>query len=38
MGGVNAVAWVDGAKDGKGRLASAGADGCVRIWEVKLPV
>ncbi|KAJ7634661.1 WD40-repeat-containing domain protein [Roridomyces roridus] len=28
-GGVNAVLWV-----GAGALASAGADGCVRIWEV----
>ena len=29
-GGVNAVVWVDG----KSRLASAGADGCVHLWEV----
>ncbi|KDQ58569.1 hypothetical protein JAAARDRAFT_34386 [Jaapia argillacea MUCL 33604] len=32
-GGVNAVAWLD--SDGKkGQLASAGADGCVRLWDV----
>jgi len=29
-GGVSAVFW---AKDGT--LASAGADGCVRLWEIK---
>ncbi|KAJ7689439.1 WD40 repeat-like protein [Mycena rosella] len=28
-GGVNAVLWVGG-----GTLVSAGADGCVRVWEV----
>ncbi|KAF8186885.1 WD40 repeat-like protein [Mycena galopus ATCC 62051] len=35
-GGVNAVLWVgDGAGAGKGgALASAGADGCVRVWEI----
>ena len=33
MGGVNAVLWVESS--GKvGKLASAGADACVRIWEV----
>ena len=39
-GGVSAVAWVDadaGAGKDKARIASAGTDGCVRIWEVKLP-
>jgi len=34
-GGVNGVAWV-GAEADKGTVASAGADGCVRVWEVKL--
>lgn len=38
IGGANAVLWLndgksdEGAKTGK--LASAGADGCVRLWEV----
>ncbi|TRM63711.1 WD40-repeat-containing domain protein [Schizophyllum amplum] len=32
-GGVNAVVWV-GGDDKTGRLASAGADGCVHMWEV----
>ena len=32
-GGVNAVAWLE--NDAKvGKLASAGADGCVRLWDV----
>lgn len=33
-GGVNSVLWVtvDGVKTGQ--LASAGADACVRLWEV----
>jgi WD repeat-containing protein 1 (actin-interacting protein 1) len=32
-GGVNSVFWLD--SDGtKGKLASAGADSCVRIWDV----
>ncbi|KZP33736.1 WD40 repeat-like protein [Athelia psychrophila] len=30
MGGVNGVLWI-----GDGKLASAGADACVRIWEVR---
>ncbi|THH06015.1 hypothetical protein EW145_g4377 [Phellinidium pouzarii] len=34
-GGVNGVAWLDAEKD-RGRLATAGADGCVRVWELKL--
>lgn len=40
-GGVNFVGWVDGGKgetdDGKGtaKLYSAGADACVRVWEVQ---
>ncbi|KAJ7717627.1 WD40 repeat-like protein [Mycena maculata] len=33
-GGVNAVLWVGGGAGKSGTLASAGADGCVRIWEV----
>ncbi|KAJ7461763.1 WD40 repeat-like protein [Mycena galericulata] len=34
-GGVNTVLWVGGGGAGKsGTLASAGADGCVRVWEV----
>lgn len=35
-GGINAVAWLNDAGEGKGVIASAGADGCVRVWEVKL--
>jgi len=34
-GGVNAVLWLEGGKDG--RLVSAGADACVRVWDVKFP-
>jgi len=34
-GGVNAVLWLEGGKDRK--LVSAGADACVRVWEVKFP-
>jgi WD40 repeat protein len=30
-GGVNAVAWVE-----KSKLASAGADGIVRLWDITL--
>ncbi|KAK7462714.1 WD40 repeat-like protein [Stygiomarasmius scandens] len=33
-GGVNGVLWADAAEGGKGKLVSAGADGCVRVWEV----
>ncbi|KAG1745275.1 WD40-repeat-containing domain protein [Suillus lakei] len=40
-GGVNCVAWLGDVHvtDGKkmGRILSAGADGCVRVWEVELP-
>jgi len=37
-GGVNAVAWLKvDASAKKGTIAGAGADGCVRIWEVVLP-
>ncbi|KAI5117164.1 hypothetical protein M0805_001022 [Coniferiporia weirii] len=36
-GGVNSVVWLGAGKDkGSERLATAGADGCVRVWEVKL--
>lgn len=34
MGGVNSVLWIED-KGGIGKLASGGADACVRIWEVK---
>lgn len=34
-GGVNVVFWLKGDEKGvKGKLASAGADGVVRVWEV----
>lgn len=40
-GGVNCVIWLGDAHvtDGKktGRILSAGADGCMRVWEVVLP-
>ncbi|KAF9226006.1 WD40 repeat-like protein [Gyrodon lividus] len=39
MGG-SAVFWLgdgEGGKQEKGRVASSGADGCVRVWEVALP-
>ncbi|EGO03741.1 hypothetical protein SERLA73DRAFT_175361 [Serpula lacrymans var. lacrymans S7.3] len=35
-GGVNVVTWLGEAQGGKGKLVSAGADCCVRIWEVTL--
>ena len=31
-GGVNTVLWLEGGRSGK--LVSAGADACARIWEV----
>lgn len=34
-GGVNAVAWLDGGKDGV--LVSAGADGVARVWNMVFP-
>jgi hypothetical protein len=37
-GGVNAVLWLDGVSGKVGKLASAGADGCVRVWEVTFHV
>ncbi|KAK0458981.1 WD40 repeat-like protein [Desarmillaria tabescens] len=37
-GGVSAVLWVESG-DGKiGKLVSAGADACVRVWEIKFHV
>ena len=40
-GGVNCVVWLGEAHvtDDKktGGVLSAGADGCVRVWEVELP-
>ncbi|KAJ6487813.1 WD40 repeat-like protein [Mycena sanguinolenta] len=33
-GGVNAVLWVGGGVGKGGTLASAGADGCVRVWGI----
>jgi hypothetical protein len=43
MGGA-VVTWLPegegsaaGKVDGKGRVVSGGADGCVRVWEVVLP-
>ena len=37
VGGANTVLWLgDGKSESAktGKLASAGADGCVRLWEV----
>jgi WD40 repeat protein len=34
-GGVNAVQWLNGGKDGQ--LVSSGADAVVRVWEVTFP-
>ncbi|KAJ7031946.1 WD40-repeat-containing domain protein [Mycena alexandri] len=33
-GGVNGVLWANDGAGKSGTLASAGADGCVRVWEV----
>ncbi|KAK7020199.1 WD40 repeat-like protein [Paramarasmius palmivorus] len=33
-GGVNAVLWIDSADGKTGKLASAGFDGCVKVWEI----
>ncbi|TFL01445.1 WD40-repeat-containing domain protein [Pterulicium gracile] len=33
-GGVNAVTWLGEGGGGKQRLASAGADACVRVWDI----
>jgi WD repeat-containing protein 1 (actin-interacting protein 1) len=37
-GGVNVVLWLEGRAAGTGRLAGAGADGCVRVWDVTFHV
>ncbi|KAF9269416.1 WD40 repeat-like protein [Marasmius fiardii PR-910] len=34
LGGVNAVLWLDTADGKTGKLASAGFDACVKVWEV----
>ena len=37
IGGANAVLWLEADKSESaksGKLASTGADGCVRLWEV----
>jgi hypothetical protein len=36
IGGANAVLWLEDKSEGAkiGKLGSAGADGCVRLWEV----
>ena len=35
MGGINTVLWLeDGSGEKTGRLAGAGADVCVRVWEI----
>ena len=40
-GGANAVLWLDDVKSNgsakTARLASTGADGCVKVWEVTFP-
>ncbi|KAL4079520.1 WD40-repeat-containing domain protein [Scleroderma citrinum] len=36
-GGGSAVVWLECQEKGKGRLLSAGSDGCARIWEGVLP-
>lgn len=33
LGGVNVVFWLE-ADGKKGRLASGGADACVRVWDI----
>ncbi|KAF5389602.1 hypothetical protein D9757_004234 [Collybiopsis confluens] len=33
-GGVNGVLWIDGGDGKTGKLASSGADACVKVWEV----
>jgi WD repeat-containing protein 1 (actin-interacting protein 1) len=33
-GGVNAVFWLGGAEGKTGKLASTGADACVRVWDI----
>ncbi|KAI9652830.1 MAG: WD40 repeat-like protein [Alyxoria varia] len=33
--GVSGVVWVDGGADGKGRVASVGADAAIKLWKVE---
>ena len=33
IGGVNVVLWLE-EEGKKGKLASTGADACVRVWDV----
>ncbi|KAK1234193.1 WD40 repeat-like protein [Marasmius sp. AFHP31] len=35
LGGVNSVLWLDTANGKTGKLASAGFDACVKVWEIK---
>ncbi|KAK0220027.1 WD40 repeat-like protein [Armillaria fumosa] len=37
-GGVNAVLWVESGNGKTGKLVSAGADACARVWEIKFHV
>ncbi|PBK89803.1 WD40 repeat-like protein [Armillaria gallica] len=37
-GGVNGVLWVESGDGKTGKLVSAGADVCVRVWEIKFHV
>ena len=34
MGGINTVLWLEDGSGQKGRLAGAGAEVCVRVWEI----
>ncbi len=34
-GGVNSVLWVESGDGKQGKVVSAGADACVRLFEVK---
>ncbi|KAF8652390.1 hypothetical protein AX16_004418 [Volvariella volvacea WC 439] len=33
-GSINRVLWLEGTGSKSGKLASAGADGCIRVWDV----
>ncbi|KAK0435218.1 WD40-repeat-containing domain protein [Armillaria borealis] len=37
-GGVSAVLWVESGDGKTGKLVSAGADACARVWEIKFHV
>ncbi|KAK0496108.1 quinon protein alcohol dehydrogenase-like superfamily [Armillaria luteobubalina] len=37
-GGVNAVLWVESGDGKTGKLVSAGADACARVWEINFHV